>query len=295
MKIQYLKFKKGILLVILLIFLLNACAISPGPPEKPNIDFSGSEAGFSHADWESFDLKTICLTILKSPDNVDTNAVLETLKSLFTDMGIRTDGQECEAELRISVEGYSRSASYQGKGTCINGYFLNGEIDLISEGLATQVFSVNEDVPPPNSVGTNNCRSFSEAVELLQQRLKWNIHDALLSFWDANIYYYVLIHFYDGDLTKLSCSELEPRAEYVPLIILKMDAAQEKPEFTCLVRLAEIGPDAEEALPYLMYYLGVFRGEMQTPSICNTLESITGEDFGNNAGRWWRWWSEYNK
>jgi HEAT repeat protein len=55
--------------------------------------------------------------------------------------------------------------------------------------------------------------------------------------------------------------------------------------------LGQIGPEAREAVPALIQVLGD-EYESAGGNAARALKAITGQDFGEDAGRWQEWWDE---
>ncbi len=101
----------------------------------------------------------------------------------------------------------------------------------------------------------------------------------------------------DDTLISAACSSLkamkEKAAPAVPLLVEKVQSDEYMVASGALDALSAIGPAALEAVPTLIGLME--KGKESTISgwiVGNALEDITGQDFGEDAAAWRKWWEE---
>ncbi|MBA4420384.1 MAG: hypothetical protein C0391_04480 [Anaerolinea sp.] len=261
------------------------------------------------AEWDSKQVNSICLQIIQTFPQLDTQLELSIAKDLieqFSRMGISaTEGDDgCDAELKITLEGTVGTASYSktggGKQSCYTGARVEGEISLTS----TEDLQVIE----RKYRGSDTPGIISSCPQSPTGRVNWK--DA----WQPAIYDFV-IDIWGVPAAIAALKSNDPTVKNVGLINIKSEEAVGAVPILCewlgdeygggsrqtqiVMALGRIGPTAKMAAPCIIevYDDAVKNNKTELYVYRNVLEKITGlNETGDkyNPGYWLEWWDMVN-
>jgi hypothetical protein len=169
---------------------------------------------------------------------------------------------------------------------------------------------LNFNNPPPNAIEVGSCTT--DDVEGFISNLYGGFDDFLLrgltSFWGPRVIVWALndTDFLQitAEYTLISDSKMQRatgsdrdhlddvEAEIIPdLVSMVVHGIDYTAKSTALHKLRRIGREAKQAIPVLIHILErVELNILAEDEIVDTLEKISGKNFGNNTKRWRSWW-----
>jgi len=270
--------------------------------------------------WGDVTVNTLCLEVEqtypeidhKSPEPIDTH-----ITELLTLMGFRVIGLGeglCDARLSIVLTGEALGANYLGagySGYCFTGAYYDGQITLASEGrtsLVVPLFAVEE--PAKSVFGCDKSKDPQNAP--FADVWTKAVIDGLISVWGPQVLVNGLgvrgdFHFANEYLRPHLNRLLSKMGEdAIPLLVEGLNHSDPVIRRDAARKLAQdSGPEGREALasvepevvdavvqPLIENLEAFLERGFPGDDISDTLEVITGQDFGEDASLWWDWWEE---
>lgn len=306
---------KRLIIGVGIIFLCFSTYIYPKflkrqPPKKEDLPLLSPnlESSFLDAEWKAANIEKICIfgNIHWPANQQYPLPSYKALSKIVNQLGydaIQGNSEDCDAFLNLQISGKPLSAQYSGAitKTCLTGYDFTAQINLTSQGLPDLVFNQSEVESPPESLVETNCETAYQVklyytwITFLNTTFKsvWG-EKALISIEQT---YTFIDPRHDVCVQGLS----DAKNELLTIYIVKMMENEEYPNTTCLKSIKKLGPDAKDAIPYLLYLLDTINtdssyvDDQYKEEIFETLRSITAEDIGDSSWKWWGWWEGQQK
>jgi hypothetical protein len=196
--------------------------------------------------------------------------------------------EDSDATLIVDLTCEAESASYTPVGgpllptTCYAGFRVNGDVVFTDDGYDPLGFSFDINSPAPDHISTDQCVEDPDHIARLWlfdvtvtdpgDRIRRDIAAFWGEFWGPNVFVWFLNDQLGGSLERAASPEE---------IQIAFDL------------LADMGPSGKDAVPTLIAILdnqqltSYLRSRAQ-----GALKAITGQDFGDDARRWQRWWDK---
>lgn len=297
------------ILIIILVCTLSNSIINlflPKPPKKADLPLLDQEIEISFVDhqWENANITKICITgNISWPEHNFNSPSYDMFLEYFNALGydvINGITDDCDATLNVDIIGKPLSAMYSNSRSCFTGYKFDAHFLLLSEDLPNLEFKISEKQDTTETVNEDQCETAYRGG--LTSAWASFFKSTIMSIWGENSMIKIseahiwgsIVH---GDVCYQSALG-QAKKEYLPLYINNMMENEEYPDNFCIDSLEQLGSDAENAVPYLLYLLDTLNtdhNESTREDIFDALRSITGEEIINNKLKWWSWWEEQNE
>ena len=284
--------------ILLVAFVLTGCqkdketepvAPLPTPALPPAAPLVATE-------WSGTVAETICLNVeqtyptltTKSPEPIDM-AITDILSGLG--LIVVSADQPCDATLNVSIAGGPLNATYQRVGTCSTGASYVGAISLSRPAHNPLVLSFSGVHTPRETIlESGPCPTPEEAPFAMA----WPEETVriLHALWGDRVLVQALA-VPAGYTTSRNYALRELKAlgnDAIPLFMLGLADANTNVRAESATEIGQFGPDAVDAVPLLIANLRRASSHEQEATL-SALGAITGQDMGNDASRWEKWWS----
>lgn len=307
--------------LILLFAPLVGCTVLPVPSGTPGvIHFPTVES----ADWVT-SLGSVCIQVEQSYTGLSshTEPIAEELQGILSRIGVQAtigEGAGCEAVLSVTLQFTPIAEDVMGSvSDCYLDAEATGEATLSAAGYRTLTLPLKHSSSPGGGFIIYVCPTQPDeapfdtvwAGEVTQMLREWWGSPALVSALKADTYALRWAATYQltsigpeasGAIPVLAemLSDVDPQtrataaealgafgpagAEAVPALIEAINDTEPNVRYAVIVALGEIGDS--QAVPALIKELD---WEFNSYA-ARALESITGQDFGENAAAWQQWW-----
>lgn len=244
------------------------------------------------------DVQVLCLVVEESYPQIEgefSEGIAEAVERILSELGLQVmaEGEPCDATLTVTLTGEALGASYKHFGSfdtsrCYTGAKVYGEMTLTSPGTAP--LTVAARARKPTISGTiYECPGKAQAP--FYSVWPEAVLDGLADLWGPQVVFQALGD-EDADVRQGATSALgKIGPEVVPALIRALGDEDELLRWGAAVALEEIGLKAREAIPALIEALGD-EDQYVRSAAAEALGKITGQDFGEDAGRWQEWWEE---
>jgi len=242
-------------------------------------------------------VQTLCLEAEQSYPEIEEEfslPIAETVQRILVGLGVQVvaEGTACDAALTIGLTGEPLGESYRNapRDPCYAGARVNGEMTLALPGRAPLTLAISGKEPTP--LIAYSCPTKTEAP--FDEAWASAALDGLANLWPANQVFVQALAAEDEDLSVAAAErlgEMGPEEGVVPALIHALANESWSVRDIAADALGKIGPEAKGAVPALIRALQD-ESPMERWQFADALGAITGQDFGEDAGRWRQWWEE---
>jgi hypothetical protein len=301
-----------------------ACGIAPTPTATPPPTLTPLPV--QAPGWEEVTVHVLCLEVEQSYPEIEgknPEPIAEAAQRILAGVGLQmaAEGASCDATLRFALTGVALGAQYFGGGYCYSGAEMNGDMTLAVSDRTPLTLSVTGRYPTPTLV--HYCpprpadapfgralatalldglaqlwgpQTATQALEDESADVRWAAARVLRYLGPEEGVIPALVRALGDEdegvrmAAVFALGDMGPEA--VPGLIQALEAEDAEVREAAATVLGEIGPEAAEAVPALIETLDDGRPSVREAA-AEALVDITGQDFGEDAATWRRWWEEH--
>lgn len=133
----------------------NTPTVVPSPTIIPTATYVPYAPLILAEGWQGTKVETLCLSVNQTgTEGIPGFPVLKTLQDIFPRLGIQVveEGQDCQAQLSLSIEFFAEAEEYIGVGLCYSGAQANSMAILSMPGKPNLEVSGFAEIMPPQAI-----------------------------------------------------------------------------------------------------------------------------------------------
>jgi hypothetical protein len=288
--------------------------LTPIPTATPTMTPTPTAVPIQLEGWQNTEVRTVCLTVNQSYPQGDkkindpiAESVAELLKE--SNVGVVTNGTDCEMQITINLVGKAGSVSYTSTGNkeklkCYTNLSVTGSMVVSGSGIEDREIEISggNDVP---SLVNSSCAKTPEQVNSFYGAWEPAILSGLYQVWGTKI---AMDALQSGNaIIKQAASTLIIRvskddptslAPFTDVFVEQLSEGNMDTKNNLAIIIGRIGPGAIEAVPVLIDTWGTgdeFIQSVYTWDFGHALANITGEQYSGDLSFWQNWWQLYSE